>query len=165
MKEIGLELHDLRVSKGVSVEEAANDLKVDSSDISNIEDGVTRAFKDIFYLKKLVLEYSKYLGLDQEKVMDEFNDYMYEKTSKISLEDLQKTIEMERLNKIHSPYTKIPKEKKSHLKQILAILGIIIILVLIYVIFYVYGMKSPSTNELRKGVGDKHEYCDKNNCI
>ena len=86
MKEIGVELHDLRVSQGVSLEEAANDLKVDSSDLSNLEDGVTRAFKDIFYLKKLVLEYSKYLALDQEKVMDEFNDYMYEKTSKIKWE-------------------------------------------------------------------------------
>jgi cytoskeletal protein RodZ len=148
MKEIGVELHDLRVSQGVSLEEAANDLKVDSSDLSNLEDGVTRAFKDIFYLKKLVLEYSKYLGLDQEKVMDDFNDFMYEKTSKISLEDLQKTIEMEQLNKIHSPYTKIPKEKKSHFKQVLIVLGIIIILVLVYLIFYLYLKGNPATYEL-----------------
>ncbi len=148
MKEIGVELHDLRVSQGVSLEEAANDLKVDSSDLSNLEDGVTRAFKDIFYLKKLVLEYSKYLGLDQEKVMDDFNDFMYEKTSKISLEDLQKTMEMEQLNKIHSPYTKIPKEKKSHFKQVLIVLGIIIILVLVYLIFYLYLKGNPATYEL-----------------
>ncbi len=148
MKEIGVELHDLRVSQGVSLEEAANDLKVDSSDLSNLEDGVTRAFKDIFYLKKLVLEYSKYLGLDQEKVMDDFNDFMYEKTSKISLEDLQKTMELEQLNKIHSPYTKIPKEKKSHFKQVLIVLGIIIILVLVYLIFYLYLKGNPATYEL-----------------
>lgn len=161
MKDIGLELHDLRVSQGVSLEEAANDLKVDSSDLSNLEDGVTRAFKDIFYLKKLVLEYSKYLGLDQEKVMDDFNDFMYEKTSKISLEDLQKTMEMERLNKIQSPYTKLPKEKKSHIKQILLVLGIIVILVLIYLIFYLYTKSSPSTSELRKDIKDIYEYSDK----
>ena len=148
MKEIGVELHDLRVSQGVSLEEAANDLKVDSSDLSNLEDGVTRAFKDIFYLKKLVLEYSKYLGLDQEKVMDDFNDFMYEKTSKISLEDLQKTIEMEQLNKIHSPYTKIPKEKKSHFNQVLIVIGIIVILILVYLIFYLYLKGNPTTYEL-----------------
>lgn len=148
MKEIGVELHDLRVSQGVSIEEAANDLKVDSSDLSNLEDGVTRAFKDIFYLKKLVLEYSKYLGLDQEKVMDEFNDFMYEKTSKISLEDLQKTMEMDKINKVHSPYTNIPKEKKNHLRQILIVLGIIVILILVYLIFYLYLKGNPSTYEL-----------------
>ena len=162
MKEIGLELHDLRVSQGVSIEEAANDLQVDSSDLSNLEDGVTRAFKDIFYLKKLVLEYSKYLGLDQEKVMDDFNDYMYEKTSKISIEDLQKTIEMERLNKIHSPYTDIPKEKKSYWRQIFIVLGIIVILVLLYLIFYLYAKGTPSTSELRKDIRDNYEYSNQN---
>lgn len=160
MKEIGTELHDLRVSQGVSIEEAANDLKVDGSDISNLEDGVTRAFKDIFYLKKLVLEYSKYLGLDQEKIMDEFNDFMYEKTSKISLEDLEETLEMEKVNKIHSPYTKIPKEKKSHWKEILLVLGIIIILVLIYIIFYLYTDVGPSANELRKDKKEIYEYSE-----
>ena len=89
MKEIGECLRGLRVNHGVSVEEAASDLNVSKDDISNLEDGITRAFKDIFILRDLVNEYAKYLGADTDKVNDEFNDFMFEKTSKISLDDIK----------------------------------------------------------------------------
>ena len=76
MKEIGEYLRGLRVNHGVSVEEAASDLNVSKDDISNLEDGITRAFKDIFILRDLVNEYAKYLGADTDKVNDEFNDFI-----------------------------------------------------------------------------------------
>jgi len=51
MKEIGLKLKEKREENGVSVEEAAEDLKLRPSQLENIEAGNQDAFKDIFYLK------------------------------------------------------------------------------------------------------------------
>ena len=88
MKEIGEYLRDERRKNGVSINEASEDLNVNSSLIEAIEDGNSKAFKDIFELKDLIKVYAKYLGLDVSKLLDEFNDFIFEKTSKISLDDL-----------------------------------------------------------------------------
>ena len=37
--------------------------------------------------------YAKYLGLDADKIVDEFNEYVFETTSKIPVKDIEKTIE------------------------------------------------------------------------
>ena len=51
MKEIGEKLKETRESMGISIEEAAEDLKLKPSQLENIEDGNREAFDDIFYLK------------------------------------------------------------------------------------------------------------------
>ena len=88
MKDLGEYLQDVRRENGVSLEEAASDLDVDEALLENIEDGNIRAFKDIYYLKDLIKEYAKYLGLPSLKIQDEFNDFLFEHTSKISLDDI-----------------------------------------------------------------------------
>ena len=77
MKEIGEFLKESRVENGVSIEEASDDLNVTSSEIENLEEGNVKAFKDVYYLKSLVKEYSKYLGQDPDHILDEFNDFMF----------------------------------------------------------------------------------------
>ena len=51
MKEIGERLREAREAMGISVEEAAEDLKIRPAQLENIEDGNKEAFKDVFYLK------------------------------------------------------------------------------------------------------------------
>ena len=51
-------------------------------------EGNVRAFRDVLKLKVMIKDYAKYLGLDPEKIVDEFNDFLFEHTSKISLEDI-----------------------------------------------------------------------------
>ena len=58
MKEIGEKLKEARESMGITVEEAATDLKLRPSQIENIEEGNKDAFKDIFYLKMFIKNYS-----------------------------------------------------------------------------------------------------------
>ena len=89
MKEIGEYLKKTRVNNGVSLEEASEDLKISKDDLENLEEGNVRAFKDVYVLKDLVRTYSKYLGLNPDKVLDEFNDFMFEHTSKISLDEIK----------------------------------------------------------------------------
>ena len=57
MKEIGEELKDARENIGISIEEAANDLKLKPSQIEDIEAGNKDAFKDIMHLKYLISDY------------------------------------------------------------------------------------------------------------
>lgn len=129
MKEIGQKLKDKREENGVSVEEVAEDLKMRPSQIEAIESGDKSSFDDSLILKDFVLEYSKYLGLDSEKILDEFNEYMFDVTSKISLEDIENAKkEDEEAKKVVSPYTKISNDN-SKKKIIIGIIAFIIIVI------------------------------------
>lgn len=111
MKEIGETLKEARENIGITIEEAANDLKLKPSQIENIEAGNKDAFQDIFYLKYFIRDYSKYLGLNYEDMIDEFNEYLFDYTSKISLDEIKnakkKVDNKEKISerKIVSPYT------------------------------------------------------------
>ena len=129
MKEIGQKLKDKREENGVSVEEVAEDLKMRPSQIEAIESGDKSRFDDSFVLKDFILEYSKYLGLDSEKILDEFNEYMFDVKSKISLEDIENAKkEDEEAKKVVSPYTKISNDN-SKKKIIIGIIAFIIIVI------------------------------------
>ena len=138
MKEIGLKLKLKREENGVSLSEAASDLKIRESQLQNIEDGKMEAFKDVFSLKYFIRDYAKYLGLDGESMLDDFNEYLFEQTSRISLEDIENARkekeEREKNMKILSPYTKTTKDKK----QVSIIVGVMVLLMLIVV--FVYAM-------------------------
>ena len=135
MKEIGLKLKTKREENGLSVLEVADDLKVTAGDISDLEEGLRDNFKDIDKLKTLIGEYAKYLGFDREEMIDKFNEYLFEQTSRISLEDIQKAKELKdkkEKNKISSPYTIEKKEKNK------IIIGIVVAVILIFVFFISY---------------------------
>jgi len=137
MKEIGLKLKLKREENGVSLEEAATDLKIRASQLASIEEGKKDDFKDVFSLKYFIRDYAKYLGLDGEAMLDDFNEYLFEQTSKISLEDIEEARkekeEREKNMKILSPYTVTTKDKK----RIYIITGIIIFIALIGIICYI----------------------------
>ena len=46
-------------------------MNVDVSYLENIESANVRAFKDVYYMRELVKEYAKYLGLSEDKIQDE----------------------------------------------------------------------------------------------
>lgn len=137
MKEIGLKLKLKREENGVSLEEAATDLKIRASQLESIEEGKKDDFKDVFSLKYFIRDYAKYLGLDGEEMLDDFNEYLFEQTSKISLEDIEEARrekeEREKNMKILSPYTMTAKDKK----RIYILIGVILLIVLIGIISYI----------------------------
>lgn len=136
MNEIGEDFKNARVSAGLSIEEASNDNDIPIEALEQIEAGSIGSFKDIFLLKEYISSYAKYLGMDPNKVIDTFNEYMFEYTSKIPLGDLEKAIEekerQDRIEeqtmdiKILSPYLK-PKRENYIIKYILIALVIIIL--------------------------------------
>ncbi|MBE6151973.1 MAG: hypothetical protein E7165_01505 [Firmicutes bacterium] len=138
MKEIGEKLKDAREAMGVSLNEAAEDLKLETSQIENLEQGNMENFKDIYYLKYLIRDYSKYLGLDKEDLVNEFNEYLFDYTSKISLEDIKKAKEFAKPeeDKIKSPYT-IEYKGKTPVFTVVAYcaIALILVLILVFVIF------------------------------
>ncbi len=163
MKELGYYLQDTRRSNGVSLEEAATDLNVDVSYLENIESANVRAFKDVYYMRELIKEYAKYLGLKEDKIQDEFNDFLFEHTSKISLEDIrsaQKKKEeeerQENTKKIQSPYTKEYKRKVK--KMPFVIIGSIFILAVVIAIIVIETInKEPAITSELKGI-EVYEY-------
>lgn len=134
MEEIGERFKEKREEIGITVEEAANDLKVDPILIENLESGNHKVFKDILELKDTINSYCKYLGLDEEEFVDKLNDYLFETTSKISIEDIKDRLKEEKEDgkKIKTPYT-LETSKKSYTTYIIFIL-IIIILIVFYII-------------------------------
>ena len=115
MIEIGEKLKEARESIGITVEEVSEDLKVRPSQVEEVEKGNIKALKDIFSLKNFIRDYSKYLGLSYDDVIDEFNEYLFDYTSQISLEDIKKARNkddsVKKEKKVISPYTMEPKKK------------------------------------------------------
>ena len=160
MKELGEYLKRTRICNGVSIAEAAEDLELSTSHIENIESGNVRAFKDVYNLKQYVKQYAKYLGLDPEKVVDEFNGFLFEHTSKISLDDImaaQKKLE-EKEKKAISPYTKPAKKKVSILPFILAILCVVVLFAIIYVIISSINKAPTQVDELMPREECRYEF-------
>ena len=132
MKDIGLKLKEKREENGVSVEEAAEDLKMRPSQIISLEEGKKEDFKDVVFLKYFIRDYAKYLGLDGEKMVDEFNEFLFDFTSKIPLEEIEKAkVNNANTNKeIASPYTEVKSGNKV-LKMVIVSVIVVIILTII----------------------------------
>lgn len=135
MKEIGEKLKETRESIGISIEEAAEDLKLEQSQIMNIENGNIEAFQDVFNLKYFIRDYAKYLGLDKENLIDEFNEYLFDYTSKISLNDIKKAKKQiekkhKQERKIASPYT-LEKKNRIYIPRTLIYIAIAIVIIVL----------------------------------
>ena len=166
MKELGEYLKRTRISNGVSIAEAAEDLELSTSHIENIESGNVRAFKDVYSLKEQIKHYAKYLGLNPasmflpsvdinpDKVVDEFNGFLFEHTSKISLDDIKSAQKKQedKEKKTRSPYT-IEYKKKVSLWLITAIISAFIVLCLIIYLVISNANKAPTQVEELKTVG------------
>lgn len=150
VKEIGAKLKEAREEMGVTVEEVAEDLKMRPSQIEHLEAGNMDAFKDIFYLKYFIRDYAKYLGLSYEDMVDDFNEYLFDYTSKISLDDIksaQKSTAKKKANetnKVISPYT-IERERKFPVIPFL----IISVLVLVFAVIAIIIANLPEKDDFQ----------------
>ena len=128
MKEIGEKLKNAREEIGISLEEASTDLKISESQLNNLENGNMDTFKDIINVKYLIRDYAKYLGLDKEDLVDDFNEYLFDVTSKISLEDIKSIKAKKEGNdkKVKSPYTTIKVKKKINIPLLIVAFVVII---------------------------------------
>ncbi|OLA34777.1 MAG: hypothetical protein BHW38_02585 [Firmicutes bacterium CAG:321_26_22] len=148
MKNIGLKLKDKREENGLSIEEVAEDLKMRPSQISSIEEGKTEDFKDVFYLKYFIRDYAKYLGLDSERILDEFNEYLFDMTSKIPIELIKEAKkDKNENNDTISPYTKESSKIKVP-KIIIGLAAIVILIVVGYFIVSNYKGNDFSDNDI-----------------
>ena len=161
MKELGESLSILRKNNGVSLEEASNDLGVNEKELEAIENGNFKVFKDVYELKKVMISYAKYLGLDEEKIIDEFNDFLFEKTSKISKEDLlnAKAKEEKVEEKVSSPYTKIGKTRYDFAPIVLLIVLLAFIFLVVYLVLAHIKNNDEVSNELM-GREVKYEFTE-----
>ena len=150
MKEIGERLKETRESIGISIEEASEDLKIMPSQIEEAEEGNIKAFKDIFSLKSFISDYAKYLGLDSDEMLDDFNEYLFDYTSKLSLEEIKKADEEDKKSKIKepkisSPYT-IDKKRKRIIPPI--VIWILVISIMSIAGYFVYdAVTNNNSNE------------------
>lgn len=142
MFEIGNSLKVARESSGVSIEEASKDINIKAVILENIENGNIGCFKDIFELRDYLTTYAKYLGLDYDKIIDEFNEYMFEYTSKIPLKEIEKQVMEQNKEKpeekIASPYSKPAKKYPTKLNLTIYIVTILlVILIMIWSVFQI----------------------------
>ena len=151
MDSIGSMLKSTREQSGVSIEEASSDLNINVNFLLNIEEGKIGCFKDIFELKDYLSNYAKYLGLDSEKIIDEFNEYMFEYTSKIPVKEIKKMAQKEareEASKVTSPYTRKPRKHNTTYY-----IGIYVVIFLLVILAIVWSVKQITidnhvTNEI-----------------
>lgn len=135
--EIGEVLKSTRESSGLSLDEVSKDLDIPEISLTQIEEGNIGAFKDLFELKKILTNYSKYLGLNSTEVIDEFNEFMFEKTSKLQIKKIEEALKEDRKEeaketRIASPYTRVAplKSNKSFVMTIILIMVLVVLAIL-----------------------------------
>ena len=148
MVETGEALRRTRESSGLSLEEVSEDLNIPVITLEQIEAGSFGAFNDIYELKRMILDYAKYLGLDTEVIVNRFNEYMFDTTSKISLDEIEKIIKEKKKeevdeDRICSPYT-MNVSRERPLPYLIA--GAIIIVLVIIVVLW--SLKTVAQNSL-----------------
>lgn len=145
MNEIGENFKYARSSSSISLEETSLDTNIPIEALEQIEEGSIGSFKDIFKLKEYLQTYAKYLGLNAGKIIDEFNEYMFEYTSKIPLDDLEREMVKEKKEKeatepnevkIVSPYLK-PKEESKVAKYVF----IAVVIILLIAVAMIWAIK------------------------
>ena len=142
MNEIAEAFKSARLASGISLEEASNDTEIPISALEQIEEGAIGSFKDIFKLREYLTTYAKYLGQDSQEVIDKFNEYMFEYTSKIPVSDLEKAIEEKEQKEIEetiemgvpaiTPYL-MPTEDKSQSKLVITIIFAVILVAILLI--------------------------------
>lgn len=136
MEEIAELLRETREESGIEIEEVSKDLEISEIILKNVEEGKIGSFKDIFTLKEYISDYAKYLGLDPEKILDEFNEYLFEYTSRIPIKEIEKTIELSTKEsedeKIVSPYTLNRQKSKKGLYVVIYILLFILVVLAVF---------------------------------
>lgn len=162
MKDIGNIFKEKREEICVKLEEAASDLDITVAQLENLEDGNINAFKDIFFLKELIKKYATYLNVDGEKMIEEFNDFVFDFTSRIPVDEIeQKVKEIEKINeketrkRISSPYTR-KKVRKAKMKLVYFFSILTIILVSATLIFL--NVFLSSKKELNYNIGSEITY-------
>lgn len=151
MNEIGERLREMRESHGVSIEEAAEDLKIKPSQLKSLEDGDIKKFKDVLYVKTFIKDYAKYLGMDGEKLVDDFNEYLFDYTSRIPIDKIKEAqANGEKENsvekKIISPYTK--PVNKNFFCSIKILYVIVALLIFVAGFLIISGVNNSSDEEL-----------------
>ena len=138
MEEIAELLKSTREESGIEIEEVSKDLEINEILLKNIEEGKIGSFKDIFLLKNYISEYAKYLGLNSAKLLDEFNEYLFEYTSRIPIKEIEKTIELntkesiDDSEKIVSPYTTNKTKAKKGIYILIYILVFVLVILTIF---------------------------------
>lgn len=137
MKELGIKFKEKREEIGLKLDEVSKDLDITIPQLENLEEGNINAFKDIFFLKDLIKRYTVYLNLDEDEALEYFNDFVFDYTSKIPVEEIEAKVkeinrqeEIETRKKISSPYT-ARKVMKAKLKPLYLYLIVTVILVTI----------------------------------
>lgn len=136
MEEIAELLKSTREDAEIDISEVSKDLEIDEILLKNIEEGKIGSFKDVFILKEYISDYAKYLGLDATKIIDEFNEYLFEYTSRIPIKEIEKTIELNtkenQEEKVSSPYTQEKQKQKQGLYALIYILVFILVILTIF---------------------------------
>ena len=139
INKIGETLKEARESNGISLEEAGKDLDIKPLILANIEAGNIGCFKDIFELKEYIASYAKYLGMDAVKMVDKFNEYLFEYTSKIPIKEIEEKMKEqqrkeEEEERISSPYTKQVNIKSKKFIWVYVIIAVLVALVIFWAV-------------------------------
>ncbi len=136
MKNIGLLLKNKREENGLSIEEVAEDLKMRPSQIASIEEGKKEDFKDVYSFKYFLRDYAKYLGLDSDKILDEFSEYLFDITSKIPVDLIENAKNDKKMTtkSTKSPYTKETKKVIKPNRIIIALIAVVLLVIIGYVV-------------------------------
>ncbi len=122
MSSLGEQLRLVREEKGISLEHAADTLKISKRYLSALEEDSFNVLPAEIYVKGFLSNYAKFLGLDPQTIVDQYNRLMLPK------------------NEIFNSVTRLKKRTTRQVKRsrIFTLLLIVVIAIICLVILYIF---------------------------
>ena len=108
-------------------------------------------FKDVIALKKLIEDYAKYLGLDTEKILDDFNEFLFDFTSRIPIETIEEAKNQKEVKEVVSPYTSMSTKKTNW--KLMVVIGVIMVVIVGGCLFFLNRNNGDTSNDITYMIG------------
>lgn len=143
MASLGQELKRERELRGISLKEIADSTKISIRLLRALEDDQLDILPGKFFTKGIIRSYAKYLGLEEEPVLN-----MYCEESLLQ----EQTLEDERKQRGH--HLVIPKDTKKLLQYVIIF---IILLLVLFTIYYFFPKKEKSSALEKTQISNVHQ--------
>lgn len=122
MSSLGEQLKLVRESKGISLEDVADTLKISKKYLEALEENSFNVLPAPIYVRGFLSNYAKFLGLDPQAILDQYNRLMLPK------------------DEIFNGVTRLRKRTTRQVKRsrVFTLLMIVIITIICLVILYVF---------------------------
>jgi cytoskeletal protein RodZ len=142
MASIGQELKRERELRGISLKEIADSTKINIRFLRALEEDRFDILPEKFFTRGIIRNYAKYLGLDEQSVLNTYQEGL-------QFQESQGASDEDKKSKMRESPVSLPNKKKSLLFFTLTVLVLLALTIILYFVFRKEKNSPPDTSKIQ----------------